>query len=264
VTRGPFNGIRIALVIIAVLYMVAPAVVIVLASVNSAALIQVPPTSLSLRWYQDFFDRPEFVSALKTSLLVGAIAAVASTLIGVCCAFAISNSRGWVSATLESVFLAPLLIPSLIIGLALIRVFLTLGLSGTVTALVATHVILTLPLVIRMVLSSLAGMGSTLREAASSLGASPFQVLRRVTIPMIAAGVFGGALFAFIVSQGELNASLFVASSTTLTLPIQIFTSMQLESSPTVAAASTIQLLIAVVLVAVLDRVIGLRKVIQF
>jgi len=128
-----------------------------------------------------------------------------------------------------------------------------LGLANSYTALILTHAVLGAPFVIITVSATLQGFDATLTRAAASLGAKPLTAFRRATLPLIAPGVASGALFAFATSFGEVVVTLFLASPQQTTLPRQMFSGIRENLSPTIAAAATLLIVFAVMLLATLE-----------
>jgi putative spermidine/putrescine transport system permease protein len=113
---------------------------------------------------------------------------------------------------------------------------------GSVFGLVLGHTVLALPFVVVNVAAPLRTLDRNLELAAQSLGASPARTLRTVTLPLIAPGVLAGALFAFITSFDEVVVALFVTTPQTQTLPVKMWSSIQLDLDPTIAAASSLMI----------------------
>jgi putative spermidine/putrescine transport system permease protein len=132
------------------------------------------------------------------------------------------------------------------------------------------HIALTTPYVVRTVMASMIGLDSligldlALEEAAVGLGAGPIRTFFSITLPLMRAGVLAGAIFVFILSFGELNATVFLTSPAATTLPVQIFSELAWTTNPVVASASVFQILIIAVGVLVIERTIGISNVARF
>ena len=134
--------------------------------------------------------------------------------------------------------------------------------SGSVWLMVAAHVLIALPWVVRLCLASLANHDRSAEEAAASLGARPFLVVWRVTLPAMRSGIVAGALFAFIVSFENLEMTLFLIAPGMTTLPISVLQYLQYRLDPLVAAVAVAQVVLVGVALAVLDRHVRLSRVV--
>lgn len=245
------------------LLILGPIAVVVVAAFSPGELFAFPPPGLSLRWFREFFALPEMRAAFARSLEVALTAATCSTVLGTLGAVILARRRGPLVAGLNALFLAPLVFPTIIIGVALLLFYKTIGMP-IAPGLILAHVLIGTPYAIRAVLTTLQGFDVALEEAAQSLGASPLRAFFLVTLPLIWPGVLSGGLFAFIVSFGELNTALFLTGPGFTTLPIEIFSYLQFQGSQlVVAAASTLQIALIVALVVALERVVGLARVVR-
>ena len=161
---------------------------------------------------------------------------------------------------MQSFLLSPLMVPTVVSGVALLYFFSRVGLASTLTGVVVAHVIVTGPYVIRTVSASLAGFDRSLEHAAMTLGANRLQTFWRVTLPLILPGVSAGAVFAFIVSFDELTVTLFVTGPKLVTLPIRIYNHITYITDPLVAAISATLVFLTIGVVLVLDRLVGLDR----
>jgi putative spermidine/putrescine transport system permease protein len=243
--RWLLNG-AVSLVYMFVLF---PILTIVAVAFDPASQYTFPPSGLSLTWFHSCFSTAMYVQPfLDVSLPVGLIVAVAATIVGTSAALALTRGRLRGSATLEVFFFAPLLVPELLLAVAWFILASRLKIPNSIFNIAAAHVVIATPFVIRSVLAGIIGVDRRLEDAAASLGAGPFQTFRLVTLPLIWSSVLSGMVFAFIISFGDINISLFVAGPGVTTLPVQIFTQIQFQDDPTVAAASTLQILLIAVL----------------
>jgi putative spermidine/putrescine transport system permease protein len=218
-------------------------------SFTGRASFKFPPESWSTRWYQNLFSDPEWSSALWTSAKVAALVVVLSCVLGTACAVGLDRSEFRGKAILRALILSPMVVPVVIVAVGVYAVFLPWHLVGTTAGFVLAHTVLALPFVVVAVSTSLSGFDRRLETAAASLGATPTTTFFRVVLPSIAPGIFGGAVLAFVTSFDEVVVSLFLASPSEKTVPVQMFDTVQ-DVDPTIAAAST--LVLAVTTVAVL------------
>jgi putative spermidine/putrescine transport system permease protein len=240
-----------------------PILIVVLVSFSPTDFFAFPPRGLSLRWFREFFALPSMRGAFLLSLEIALAASLLATLLGTLAAVFLCRRRGGWIGLLHSLFLSPLVFPTIIVGVALLLVFRRLGMP-ILPGLILAHVLLGTPYCIRAVLTSLYGVDVSLEEAGQSLGANPLWTFLLITLPLIRPGLLSGWLFAFIVSFGELNTALFLTGPGVTTLPIEIFSYLQFQGSQLViAAASTLQICLIVVLVLTIERVVGLAGMVR-
>lgn len=241
-------------------FSIAPVVIILLESLTSANHVAFPPPGLSLRWYLEIPKRPEFIASLTTSLIVAAIAATAATILGTLAGLALVRYRFAGRELLQSLFLSPLSLPAIVLGIALLQFYSTFAIPRDTATLVFAHILFTCPYTIRLVSVSLTSFDANLERAARNLGATPLMAFRRVTMPLIRPGMVAGLVFAFIVSFDDISVSLFLASDRAMTLPVRIFTYIEQNSDPFITAVSTLLIVIVVALALVIEKTIGIGK----
>ena len=264
-TGGLVTGAMVGAVLV---FLLAPVVVVVLASfdggdpVAGRAFLNFPPSSLSLQWY--FSIQPRLFHALWISFLVACFAAGVGTVIGVPAALGLIRGNLPGKTVLSALFRAPLQIPFIVIGVAFLQTYyllgdaLGIGITGSFLALAVGHLFVATPYVIGSVGSVLLRFNPNLEEAALSLGASRWRTFRRVTLPIIMPGIYAGALFAFMVSFGDVPISLFLASPKYATLPLEIFHSMEFDFDAAVLAISTLIVLASLVILWLIQKSVGL------
>jgi len=246
-----------------VLFMTLPTLVVVVASVNSTAILSFPPQGLSLRWYENALTYPQFRRAAVNSLVVTAASAALALPIGTAAALALVRYPVRLRGLWNTALLSPLVVPGVAAGLGLLILAARLGLLANRGVLIAAHVVLVLPFVIRSVMVSVANLDPLLERAAASLGARPRRVFRRVTLPLLRPGLFAALLFAVIVSANEFVVSLFVSTRVTEILPVAMFTYVVNYTDPTMAALSTLFVAATFAAVFLADRLLHLARVFQ-
>lgn len=242
-------------------FILAPIVVVAAISVNPVGYSIFPPIGFSFRWYADVLTDPQWRASVQISVLVALVTTLVSTVAGTLGAIGLYRSEWIARDTLLSIFMSPLVLPGLVTGLAILFFFSFLKGIGTTWALVLGHVVITYPYVLRLVYVSLAKDTKVYEEAAATLGANETTTLWRVTLPLIKSGIVGGAIFAFIISFDNITISIFLSNSRTITLPIRILEHIQWSGSPSVAAISTLLVVITGILAVVIEKTIGLQKV---
>jgi putative spermidine/putrescine transport system permease protein len=154
-------------------------------------------------------------------------------------------------------------VPAIVLGLALLLVLAPLRITGTYAGLIIAHLSITVPYVIRTTSMSLLTLNRSCEEAARTLGASAWTTFRRVTLPLIAPGVLAGGAIAFLISFDEAVISLFVVGPRATTLPVEIFHYVESRTDPQIAALSVVLIAISILFVVIIERVMGLRRVLR-
>lgn len=250
---GSISGLLLMLLI-------APMLVLLLMSFSNADFVVFPPTAFSLKWYYKFFAMGDFLSALLTSFEVAVAASLIATLIGLPAAYVLVRRRFSGRRALAAVFLSPLMVPQIIVGVGLLQLYTALGGANSLTGLVMAHVVAVLPYVIRTVGAALSTTNVSIEEAAADLGANQLEVLAFVVVPMIKGGVLAAALFALIMSWINVEISIFLTTTGSYTLPVLLYNYMEYSLTPVVVVAGSVSIVVAVALVAVIDRFIGLSS----
>ncbi|CAJ0699460.1 ABC transporter permease [Ralstonia holmesii] len=256
--NGPLALIFNALVII---FMLAPLVIVCIVAFTPEETLTLPTHHFSLRWFDQVLHHPDFVQSFWNSLWLGLAAATLSTALAVPAAMAIVRYRAPGLQYLQAVFLSPLIIPHLVLGVALLRMFSLVGGQGSFGWLIFAHALIVTPYTMRLVMAALVGFDHSVEHAAYSLGASSFTVFRRMTLPMILPGITGGWLLAFINSFDELTMSIFVVSPATVTLPVRMYMYATESLDPMMAAVSALIVFLTLALMLLLDKVYGLDRI---
>ncbi|HWV07356.1 MAG: ABC transporter permease [Ralstonia sp.] len=256
--NGPLALIFNALVIT---FMLAPLVIVCIVAFTPEETLTLPTHHFSLRWFDQVLHHPDFVQSFWNSLWLGLAAATLSTALAVPAAMAIVRYRAPGLQYLQGVFLSPLIIPHLVLGVALLRMFSLVGGQGSFGWLIFAHALIVTPYTMRLVMAALVGFDHSVEHAAYSLGASSFTVFRRMTLPMILPGITGGWLLAFINSFDELTMSIFVVSPATVTLPVRMYMYATESLDPMMAAVSALIVFLTLALMLLLDKVYGLDRI---
>lgn len=249
--------VRMAVLIAIFAFLFAPMATLALFSFYQDSYLTFPPKSWTFKWYAWALTRPEFVSSLKQSLLLGLSATAIAVLIGVPATFALVRGRFRGRGAIEALLLSPLMVPTVILGVALLVFFSALRVRPSFWTLLIGHVVVITPFVVLNVRVSLLGVPAHVEEAALGLGATPVRVFLRVVLPLIMPGVIAGAILAFLISFDELAMTIFLTSPALVTLPVQIFTYVEWHLDPGIAALSTLLMLFTTALLFVMDRVRG-------
>ncbi|MDE3077138.1 MAG: ABC transporter permease [Chloroflexota bacterium] len=240
--------------------LLAPLVVVLALSFTSGGGVDFPPRGLSLRWFQYIASRPEFVTSAGNSVVLAVVSTVLALILGVMASLGMVRYRFPGKEMVEMLFLAPLVVPSLIIGIALLQFFSIIGFMDSFQRLVLGHVLLTIPYTIRSVSATMYSLDPSLEEASRVMGAGSLRTFWRVVLPMLRPGIVVACLFAFIISFDNFNVSIFLIAANTVTLPVRIFAYLQFQFDPSVAAISTVLLVGTVAILALAERTIGLTR----
>ncbi len=259
--RVRYGVIALALYVLLFLgFIAAPIVSVVVVSFSTASFIAFPIPGFTLRWYWHILEYKPFVDALIVSGEVAVLSTMFGTLFGIPAALALARSRGTAAAIVSNFLLAPVTVPAIVLGLALLYFLSSLSLGISFTALLIAHTVAGIPYIVRTVLSVYRSIPPDLEEAAAILGASRWQTLLHTTLPLVRPGIFAGGLFAILTSLDNLPLSFFFGSANTNTLPVVMLSYMENQFDPSIAAISTVQMLIAIVVLLIADRVYGIEK----
>ncbi|TWB85972.1 putative spermidine/putrescine transport system permease protein [Bradyrhizobium macuxiense] len=232
------------------LFLAFPIAVVFVVSFSSANYLTFPPPAFGLKWYVAYFGNADWLGPTWLSIFVAASVVLLSTTLGTLAAIGIPRLPGPLRVVASGLILSPLIVPVILVAIGIYYTFSRYGLIGTPIAIVLAHTCLAVPFVMTSVSASLAGIDSRLEQAALSLGATPVSTFWQVTVPLIRPGVLVGALFAFITSFDEVVVSLFLSGSGAITLPRRMWDDLQFQIDPTIAAVSTLMVVLTALLLA--------------
>lgn len=255
------RALAVASIVAILAFLILPGLVVMIAAFNERAILSFPPESLSFKWFVNAITYPDFRKGFINGLIVTGWASTIALVIGATFAFAIDRFEFRGKAALEAILLSALVIPKFTVGLGFLILAAQINMTRGFTVVVVTHVVLVLPFVLRSVYVSLRNLDQTLERAAAALGASPLMVLIKIDLPLLLPGMFGGWLFAAILSFNEFTASLFVTGHRTEILPVAMYNYVREFVDPTMAAISTIFIVLTAVILIVANRFLGLGKV---
>jgi putative spermidine/putrescine transport system permease protein len=249
-----------ALIVAIFAFMLGPLIVTVAISFNGGTVTEFPPHNLSLRWYLAALHNPNFLPAVSNSVVLGIGAALLGCSFGTLAALGLQRWSGRAKDVIATALLSPLVVPGVVIGIALLASFVSVGLVNSWTRLLLAHTLICFPYSTRTVFASLARIEPSLGEAAATLGATARRVFWHVTLPLIRPGLAAGAIFAFVISLDNVPVSIFLVDARTTTLPIAIISYLEYNFDPSVAALSAMLIAAALALALALERVFGLRR----
>lgn len=242
-----------------VIFTAAPLVVVCLVAFTPESHLSLPTTHVSLRWFRAIGDYPEFLRAFWQSVWLGALSSALAIAFAVPAALAIARYRFTGRDAVMALFQSPLMIPHVVLGIAFLRFFNEIGISGTFFGLLVSHIVIVFPFALRLTLASATGMNPAIEQAAVSLGAGEWTVLRRITLPLIVPGLASGWALAFINSFDEVTMTVFIATPGTETLPVRMFLYIQDNIDPLVTSVSACVIAVTVAALVLLDRFFGLE-----
>jgi putative spermidine/putrescine transport system permease protein len=245
---------------IALVFLVAPTMIVLITSFTASQSLKFPPDGFSLQWYAALLDADQMQRAAWNSLVIAFWTTVVAVVFGTAAALAIARSRSpWLRAA-DTLFMSPLLLPALAFGFAALIFINKLGFTPNIPFLVLGHVIVCVPFVLRTTLASLSQLDPGLLEASESLGAGRLMTFRRITLPLISSGVGAGAFLAFMASFDNVPVSLFLADERTEVLPIHLWQQIETNLDVRTAAASGLIVMATLVLMALAERFAGLTR----
>jgi putative spermidine/putrescine transport system permease protein len=241
-------------------FLIGPFLIVILAGMSAGEALAFPPQGLSLKWYAKVFTVESFRASFALSLFLAIFGTLAALLIGIPAAYALNRYDLPGAETIRTIVAAPIIVPGIIVGLALLRYF-VVPLDVTITmALFVTHTALVLPYAVRVVSSSLNNLRADMEEAAVILGCTRLQAFNKVVLPNIRGGILAAFILGFVTSFNEVPASLFLSGPGVRTLPIDMLSYMEITFDPSVAALSALLAFMSVAIVFIAERLLGFSR----
>ncbi len=270
VPSPPPNGaavLRWALTGLAYAVIFAPVLLVVTTSFFGDEIVSFPPSSLTLDWYVNAWNKSEFARGFALSFRVALLATLIGVPLGTAASLALVRSGLPAKGLISTILLGPLALPGVVAGAAIYMFYLRLenwldmDVNATLVGLVAAHVLLTIPWTVRLVTASLSGLDRAPEEAAANLGAGPWTVFRRVTLPAMRPGIVAAAVFSFIASFENLEITILLVGPGNTTLPVAMLNYLEFRMDPTLAAVATVQIVLVGILMLVTDRFVSLSRI---
>jgi putative spermidine/putrescine transport system permease protein len=252
------NGGRLLLRIViwlAYIFLLAPVVVIIPIAFSSGTFLSYPLPGFSLRWFESLFVEYPWLLALKNSFIVAIATTFLATVLGTLAAYGLDRMKWRYKPVLTGLLVAPMIVPSVIVALAIYFFFARIGIIGSLLGVILAHTVIAVPLVVVTVAATLKGFDHNLVRAASSLGAPPVTVFLTVVLPMILPGVMAGAIFAFITSFDEVVIALFLTGPQQITLPRQLFSGLRNQLDPSIVAVAVLMMVVTVLMLGILEYI---------
>lgn len=235
------------------LFLQLPLLIVFPISFSSAQYLQFPPPGWSLQWYERYLNSPNWLTPTWLSLKVALATMALSLLLGVPLAFGLTRARFWGRDAIEKLSMAPIIVPTIVLSIALYGLFAKLKLIGAWYGIAIAHTLLALPFVVALVVAGLRDFDVNQELAALGLGASRWRAVWHVTLPQIRPSLVSAAFLAFISSFDELVVAMFLGGAN-MTLPKKMFDNIRMEIDPTIAAISALQIVLVSALLALAAR----------
>ena len=232
-----------------VVFLYAPIVILIVFSFNDRAFVSFPWQGFTLRWYRDFVQNAVLISSLRTSAYVALLTAVATVVLSIPASIVLVRRRFFGTSLVSGVLLAPLVIPLIVFGLALLILFNTIGIPLSPLTIVVGHIVVALPFAILTLVPRLESIPVSLEEASRDLGASAVTAFRSITLPLLAPAVLSAFLISFTISFDEVVVASFIAGDQP-TFPIYLYSQLRLPRQlPQVIAVAVVVLVVSVTVV---------------
>ncbi|MBX3566499.1 MAG: ABC transporter permease [Rhizobiaceae bacterium] len=242
--------------ILVLVFLCLPIMIVAPMSFSDAKSLEFPPPAWSLRWYQNLLGNPIWIDAGKNSLLLATLASTAALACGTLAAYVLVRGEFRGRRIVEANFMAPMIVPSIIVAVSLYIFFARTGLLGSFFGLVLGHVILATPYVVLIMQAAIRGFDIRIEQVAATLGASQLQILTKIVLPNLVPSAAAAWIFCFVMSFDEVVVTLFI-SGTHVTIPKRMFAELMLQVNPTVTAVATLLIMfniLALVLLLLVTR----------
>lgn len=234
------NRVVVALCAIGVLlFLCLPVLIVVPMSFSSATSLRFPPEGFSMRWYAQVFGDPRWVRAMQTSLVLALLSSTIALVLGGLAAYGLVRGRFFGRIAIQSNFVAPMIIPSVVTAVALYFALARIGWLGSFGGLLLGHTLLGVPYVVLIMSVAIRGFDSRIEDVAFTLGASWFTMFRRVLVPNLLPSTAAAWIFAFVTSFDEVVITSFIAG-THETVPKRMFNDLVLQVNPSITAIATL------------------------
>ncbi|MGV6871321.1 ABC transporter permease [Pseudochelatococcus sp. B33] len=243
------------------IFLLAPIIVVLGASLTAGNFVGFPPQGLSLRWYIRALEHPQFLASLRLSLIEASLVTLLTLMLVIPAVVSMTRGNYRGQAALGVFFRLPLYAPRVVVAAALLGFFVLVPLRGTLAGLVLGHTLIACPLAFWILMAAFAGQTQNLERAAIVLGAPPAWAFFTITLRLALPAIIGAATIAFMEAFDDVPIALFLSSPEVVTLPVRIYTFVDQSLTPLVPAASSILVLIVTIAMVVIDRAVGLSRV---
>jgi putative spermidine/putrescine transport system permease protein len=251
------GALLVGLAVAGLLCLIVPTVIVIITSFDTRQFIGFPPAGFSFKRYLQILNSPSILESARLSAISAGVVVLIDLALGVPAAIALVRREFRGRGLLTSFLLSPIMLPGIVLGIAILFFYSAIGLRLSLPLMVASHVVFTLPFLIRLTMARMERTDPHLEEAAQILGANKWQVFRHVLFPQLKPGIYAGAAFAFLSSFDNLTVSLFTAPVRDRTLPIELFYLMRFDLDPVVSAVAAIQFVFTFVIILIIGRKLG-------
>jgi putative spermidine/putrescine transport system permease protein len=245
------HGDRLWLYVLAAIIMlllVIPTLIVIPMSFSDSQYLEFPPSNWSDRWYVVYLESSKWMRATVTSLQVGVLTMLLATPLGTMAAYALFVSGHRASKAIFVLLITPMIVPVILIAIGTFYAYGRVGLNNTITGLVLAHTVLAAPLVMIVITSALRNYDLNQERVARSLGATRIKAFFVITLPQIKFSIVTAALLSFLTSFDEVIIAIFVSGGKNATLSKHMFAALRDFIDPTIAAISTIMILVSTTL----------------
>ena len=237
-----------------------PMAIIIAISFSADSYLSFPPSGWSLQWYGKVLGNERFLAGLQNSAMIAAIVSVLSLLFGLPAAYALVRLDFLGRELIRNLILAPLILPTIVLGLGILMVFAPARLVASYQGLVLAHLVVTLPFTVRILQTTLSNIGRDAEHAAMTLGATPLRTFIQVTLPQLTPGIIASTAIAAILSFDEIVISLFIVGPRLSTLPVEIFRYVDEKTDPLVAVLAVLLIAVSLAIVLIVERSVGFAR----
>jgi putative spermidine/putrescine transport system permease protein len=241
-------------------FLLAPIAIVMILSFSAGSGVSFPPPGLSLRWFRYLAGRDEFISSAIVSVEIAALASIGAVALGLPASLALVRGRVPGTAIVESILMSPLVLPGIVTGIALLQYFTVTGVIRSFPRLVLAHLVICTPYAIRSLTAPLHGIDPSIEEASRTLGANRVTTFLRVLLPLLRPGVVAAFIFSFVTSFDNVVVSIYLIGADTVTLPLRILTYLEWQFDPSIAAISTVFVLVTTTVVVVTEGLSSARS----
>lgn len=238
------------------LLLVIPTFIVIPMSFSDSQYLEFPPSNWSTRWYEEYLGSSKWMRATITSLQAGVLTMLLATPLGTMAAYALFVSGHRASRAIFMFLITPMIVPVILIAIGAFYAYGRVGLNNTITGLVLAHTALATPLVMIVITAALRSYDLNQERVARSLGASRSKAFFTITLPQIKFSVVTAALLSFLTSFDEVIIAIFVSGGSNATLTKHMFSALRDFIDPTIAAISTIMVLVSSILL-IATQIIG-------
>jgi putative spermidine/putrescine transport system permease protein len=256
-TKGAILG---TIMVLLMGFILLPIIIPIGISFSDTPFVVFPPKGFTLRWYAKVLSDPEVIASFWLSLKLAVSVCIMSLMLGTAASLALTRHRFVGRSVIQGFLLSPLIFPALVTGIALLQFFSTLNSNWTFAHLLIGHVVITIPYVVRSVSASLLQNDPSLEEAARTLGAPPIYTFIHVTVPQIAPGLLAGAILSFVVSFDNYSVSMWLTDAEHTPIPMLVIRFIIRFFDPSVAALSSLMILVAIAIIITVEKLLGLQK----